>query len=444
MECTQTADGLSRMFRVVIPARDLQAQLDAKIAEVGPRVQLKGFRPGKVPTAHLKKIYGPSMLREIIDEEVQKSTQAAIQSADVRIASQPHLHLESDLDEVAEGKADLAFHFHVDVMPDFEPIDPGTLSLERIVAPVSEEQVEEALVSLAKANRDFVEKDAPAGEGDAVTIDFIGKIDGEPFEGGSAQGAVVMIGARQFIPGFEEQLVGVKSGEARTLNVSFPADYAVERLKGKAATFDVTVSSVKAPQETPLSDALAEKLGMKTLDEVRQALRQRLEAQHNEQSRLKTKRLLLDKLDAAHAFELPKTMVESEFAQIWEQIKADKEAGRLDPEDQSKSEEELENEYRAIAERRVRLGLVLAEIGRRNNIVVPEDEVARAVGMQAQRFPGQERQVVEFYQKNPSALAQIRAPLYEERVVDFILELANTKTRQVSREELFTDRSESD
>jgi trigger factor len=443
MECTITdTDALSRTFRVVIPASQLEAQLNAKIEEVRPRVQLKGFRAGMVPASHIRKVYGPSIIREIIDEEVQKSTQEAIKQADVRIASEPHLHLESDLEKVAGGKEDLAFHFHVDLMPDFEPADPASIVLERPVTAVKDDQVEEALAGIAKANRTFEDKDGAAADGDAVTIDFLGKLDGEPFDGGAAEGATLTLGSKQFIPGFEEQLIGAKVGDERQLDVTFPEDYPSENLKGRAATFDVKVHAVKAPKETPINDEFAARLGFQNIDEVRDALRQRIQAEHSGQSRAKAKRKLFDLLDAGHAFDLPKGMVDAEFGQIWSQLEQDRQNGRLDDEDAAKSPEDLEKEYRAIAERRVRLGLILAEIGRRNNVEVREDEVAAAVGEQARRFPGQERQVIEFYQKNPGALAQVRAPIYEEKVVDFILELAKVSNVEVSREDLFKDEDE--
>ncbi|MEJ0024092.1 MAG: trigger factor [Alphaproteobacteria bacterium] len=276
-------------------------------------------------------------------------------------------------------------------------------------------------------------------DGDTLTIDFLGKVDGVPFEGGKAENAPLMLGSKQFIPGFEEQLIGAKAGDERVLNVTFPAEYGAENLAGKDATFDVKVHTVRTPKDAPMDDTFAEKFGLKSLGEVRDALRKRLESEHAAQTRSKVKRRLFDKLDEAHSFDLPKSMVESEFQGIWEQIQADKTAGRLDPDDADKSDEELEKEYRTIAERRVRLGLVLAEIGRRNEVQVPEDEVAAAIGRQARQFPGQERQVIEFYQKNPQALAQIRAPIYEERVVDFMLELAKTTSREVSRDELFAE-----
>lgn len=438
MQCIQTqSEGLSRVFRVVIDRGDLQAKLDQKIDQVRGRVQLKGFRPGKAPAAHIKKIYGQGLLRELIDEEVQRGTREALK--DVRPASEPHLHLETDIERVTSGEADLAFHFHVEVLPDFTPVDPSGVELERLTAPVSEEQVEEAVRDLLKANADWAEKEGAAEEGDALTIDFVGKIDGEAFEGGSAEEARVVIGSNQFIPGFEDGLKGLSAGAEKALEVRFPEGYAASHLAGKEAVFDVKVRKVEAPVESTLDDAFAQKFGLESAEAVRRALRERIEAEHNRQSRLKLKRALFDKLDAAHDFELPPSMVEAEFQQIWRQVEQDRETGSLDAEDAAKSEDELKADYRRIAERRVRLGLVLAEIGRLNNVQVSDQELGAALAARARQFPGQEQQVFDFYRSNAGALAQLRAPIYEEKAVDFILELAKVSEREVSREALFAE-----
>jgi trigger factor len=313
------------------------------------------------------------------------------------------------------------------------------VSLVKIVAPVSEEQVETRLAELAKSSRRFAEKDGPAAEGDQVVIDFIGSIDGEAFEGGAATDASVEIGAGRFIPGFEEQLIGAAPGEERTLDVVFPDAYPVERLKGKAASFAVTVKAVKAPAETEIDEALAQDVGFESLQALRSALRDRLEQEHSAQTRIRAKRALFDKLDALHDFPLPPGMVNAEFDQIWRQLSADRDAGRLDAEDASKSEEELRIEYRRIAERRVRLGLLLAEVGRRNDVDLTQEEVREGLIAQVRRFPGQEQSIYDLYVRNPQLMAQVRAPLYEEKVVDFMLELAQVETKTVSREELFAD-----
>ncbi|MDX2236995.1 MAG: trigger factor [Hyphomonadaceae bacterium] len=440
MQLTESlADGLTRVFSVVVPRADLEAQLSAKIEEVRPNVRINGFRPGKVPPAHIRKVYGASMMREIIDAEVRNSITESLDKQNLRAASQPSLDLKSDINAVAEGKADLAFDLKVELMPDFVPVDVSTIAVTRPTAAVEDSQIDEAMAELMKANRQFEDKDGPAADGDALTIDFVGKIDGEAFEGGSAEGAVVTIGAGRFIPGFEEQLVGAVVGEDRVLNVTFPEEYPVDALKGKAAAFEVAVKAVKAPKEAVADDAFAAQFGFDSLNALKVAVKGRIEADHAAQSRAKAKRDLFDKLDAAHDFPLPPGMVEQEFAQIWAQIESDRQAGRLDAEDAGKSEEALRADYRKIAERRVRLGLLLAEIGRRNNIQLSNDEVTQAVAAQARRFPGQERQVFEMYQKNPNLVAQIRAPLYEEKVVDYVLELAQVTNAAVTREELFAD-----
>lgn len=431
------SEGLLRVYDVVIPAAELQRKLAAKIEEVRPRVRLNGFRPGKVPASHVRKLYGQSMMQEIINEAVQQSTKESLDK--VRAAGEPSLDLKSDLNKVFAGDQDLAFELTLELMPDFEPIDLKTVSVKRPVAPVTDEQVDEALADLAKAHRGFEDKAGAAENGDAVVIDFVGRIGGEAFEGGSAQDAQVVLGSNQFIPGFEEQLVGAKAGDQRTLKVSFPDDYPAANLKGRAAEFETTVKSVRTPKQGEPDDAWAGELGFDNLNAVKDALRQRIESEHAQQSRSKAKRALFDILDEHFDFPLPPRMAEAEFNHIWRQIEADQKAGRLDPSDEGKSEEELKAEYRAIADRRVRLGLVLADIGKRNNIVVSDQEVSRAIQAQARNYPGQEAQIFEMYQRNPGMVAQVRAPLFEEKVVDYVLELVNTTNETVDRETLFAE-----
>ncbi|MBL8543990.1 MAG: trigger factor [Hyphomonadaceae bacterium] len=433
------SEGLLRVYDVLVPASELQQQLNAKIAEVQPRVKINGFRPGKVPASHIRKLYGPSMMQDIINETVQKSTKESLDKVNARPASEPSLDLKSDINQVVAGQSDLQFELSLEIMPDFEPVDLKTIAITRPTAAVSEEQVDEALKELARQNRGFEEKDGAAAEGDAVVIDFVGRIDGEAFQGGSANDAQVVIGSKQFIPGFEEQLIGAKAGDERTLDVTFPEDYPVDTLKGKAAAFETKVKQVRAPRAGDPDDAWASELGFDSLNALKDAIKQRIESDHTQQSRAKAKRALFDQLDTKHSFELPPRMVEAEFNQIWRQIEQDKAEGRLDPSDADKSEDDLRKEYRAIAERRVRLGLLLAEIGRRHKIEVSDQEVAQAISVQARNFPGQERQIFEAYQRNPQLVAQIRAPIYEEKVVDYVLELVNVTNLPVSREELFAD-----
>jgi trigger factor len=437
--CETKHDGLSRMYQVTVGASELAKKLDARIKEVSPQINLKGFRPGKAPVSHIRRVFGRNLMNEVIEQAVQDGTQKAIEDNKLRVAQQPHVHLEGDVEKIAAGEADLAFHFHVEVMPDFTPADPATLELTRVLAEVPESLIDERLQQLAESNRSFAAKDGAAENGDALVVDFEGFIDGEAFEGGKAEGAELVLGSGRFIPGFEEQLVGATAGEDRTLKVDFPTDYPAENLAGKAAEFKVKVNEVKAAQPAVVDEDLAKRFGLEGLDRLKEALKTELESEHRSASRMKLKRALLDAIDKAHDFELPPGMVENEFQEIWRQVQQEKAAGRLDEEDSAKSDEDLEKSYRTISERRVRLGLVLAEVGRLNNIQLRDEEVARALNAQARRFPGREKEVVDFYRKNPGALAQLQAPLYEEKVVDFILELAKITDKTVTRDELLAE-----
>ncbi|MEM9669085.1 MAG: trigger factor [Pseudomonadota bacterium] len=445
MEVTETkTEGLSRTFKVRVPASELAEKLNSRIEEIRPQMRLKGFRPGKVPAAHVKKMFGKSIMGELVEGLIGEANQKAISDAEIRPASQPDVDFDGEMENVLDGEADLAYEFSVDVMPDFEPADIKTIELERPVTAVSDEDVETSLGELAEQNKKFEArgKTAKARDGDAVVIDFLGKIDGEPFEGGAAEEQAVEIGAGRFIPGFEEQLVGVKAGDETELNVTFPQDYPAENLKGKEAVFEVKVTEVREPKTPEVDEEFARNFGFDTLEELRDMMRNQIESRHNSASRQKAKRALLDILDDKHDFDLPPKMVDQEFDQIWQQLMQEKEAGNLDEEDEGKSDNELKVDYRKIAERRVRLGLVLAEIGRVADVQINDQEVQQAVLAEARRFPGQEREVIELFQKNPSALAQIRAPIYEEKVVDHILEVAEVTDKNVSKDELFAEMEE--
>ncbi|MCC5981129.1 MAG: trigger factor [Oceanicaulis sp.] len=441
----KSAEGLSRTFEVVVPAADLQSRLTAKIEEIRPQVRLKGFRPGKVPAAHIRKMFGASIMSDILQEIVPEATQETLDSRKLRPASQPGVEVKSDAEDVLKNGKDFTFEIKVEVMPEFEAADPKTLKLERPVAKVADAQVNEALERLAKDSRSYEDKakTAKSAEGDVVVVDFVGKIDGEVFPGGSATDSRVALGDGAFIPGFEDQLIGVKAGDEVEIKVTFPKDYGAEHLAGKEAVFETTVKAVQAPQESKIDDSLAERLGLSDLDALKEALTKRFEQEHNEASRMKLKRQLLDQLDEAHGdIDLPARMVEVEFENIWREVLAAKDAGELEDEDKDKSEDELKADYRAIAERRVRLGLVLAEIGRGANIDVTQEELARAVNQEAMKYPGQERQVVEYFQNNAGAVQALRAPIYEEKVVDYIIELADVKEVSVDRETLFAEDDE--
>ncbi|MDP3406585.1 MAG: trigger factor [Brevundimonas sp.] len=440
-----SAEGLSRVITVTVPATELNAKLDAKLAEMAPKMKLKGFRPGKVPTSHVKKTFGRDMMGEIINDAINESSQAALDEIKVRPAAPAEMKLTSDMDKVLAGSDDLAYEMALEVMPDFTPVDPKTLKLDRPVYEASDEDLDEALKELAgqaKSYEDKKGKAVKAADGDQLTIDFLGKLDGEPFEGGAAEDADLVIGSNRFIPGFEEQLKGAKVGDEKTIEVTFPADYQAANLAGKLATFDIKVKAIKAEVEGKVDEDFAKRIGLESLDKLKDLLRSNLNQQYAGAARFKLKRALLDALDKVHSFDLPPKMVDAEFDGIWRQVEADKAAGNLPEDDAAKSDEDLKAEYRKIAERRVRLGLVLAEIGRANNVGVTDQELNNAIMAEARNYPGQERQVLEFYRQNPNAAAQMRAPIYEEKVCDLIFTMAEVKDTPISKEDLLKDEDE--
>ena len=436
----KSGEGLSRSYGVSVPAAELGAALDARIAEILPTLQLKGFRPGKVPKAHVKKLYGKALMGEVIEKTINETSQQVLSDHQLRIASNPDLKPVSDMDQVVAGAQDLAYDLEVEVMPDFEPFDVSQLQLTRPVYRSSEEEVSTALAELVAQNKTYAKFDDRAAEaGDQILMDFVGKIDGEPFEGGSAENAEIVLGSGQFIPGFEDGLMGSKAGSDVMVNVKFPADYGAERLAGKDAVFEVAVHEVRIPKEAVADDALAERLGMTDLAALTEALRKNLDAEYDQASRFKLKRALLDALDERHDIPLPPRMVEAEFGGIWTQVEKDKTDGQVSPEDAEKTEEELRAEYRKIAERRVRLGLVLAEIGRRANVQVTDAEIGDAMRAEAMRYGDQAQQIFDMMRQNQNYRAQIQAPLYEEKVVDHIVGLAAVQDSPVSKEELLKD-----
>jgi trigger factor len=439
----KSGEGLSRVYGVTVPAQDLSSKLEAKIKEISPQLRLKGFRPGKVPPAHVKRMYGKELMKEIVQEALNESSQKALDESKVRPAGQPELDLdESSLEKVIAGQADLSYEVKVDVMPDFEPVDVSAIELRRPVYEPSDADIAEAVNEIAGSNKTYEPKEgkAPtAGDGDMVVADFVGRIGGDAFEGGSMEDAEIVLDSGRFIPGFEEQLKGVKKGETRTITVTFPADYQAAQLAGKEAEFEVVVKDVRTAKAGAVDDAFAQRLGLTDLNALNDAVRRQLAEQYTGASRFKLKRALLDELDKRHDFPLPPRMVEAEAEAIWGQVKGDLDAGRLSDEDKGKSEEQLKSEYRKIAERRVRLGLVLAEIGRANNVTVTDAELNQAVMNEARRYPGQEREVFEFYRQNPNAAAQLRAPVYEDKVVELIFGKAKVEDRPVSKEELLAE-----
>jgi trigger factor len=434
-------EGLSRSYAVRVARTDLGAALDARIAELLPTLNLKGFRPGKVPAAHVRRLYGKQLMGEVVGKTMEETSQKVLADNRLRVAAQPDVKPVSDMDQVLAGREDLAYDLEVEVMPEFEPSDVSQISLERLVYEPDEAEVDAALERLVADNRTFTPRDegAAAQDGDQVLINFVGRIDDEAFEGGSADDAELVLGSGQFIPGFEPQLVGAKAGDERDVAVDFPADYQVDRLKGKHAVFSVEVKEVRAPAAAEANDELGKSLGFEDLAGLRSALSENLGREYKSASRFKLKRALLDALDGRHDIPLPPRMVEAEFASIWSQVEKDREEGSQPPEDAGKDEETLRAEYRKIAERRVRLGLVLAEIGRRANVQVSDAELSQAMRAEAMRYGEQAAEIFDLMRRNPNIVATMRAPIYEDKVVDMIVGAAQVTDRPVSREELLRD-----
>lgn len=441
MQVTETqAEGLKRAFRVVVPAADLDAKADARLNELKGQVKLNGFRPGKVPAAHLKRVYGKSVMSEVIEQTVNETNGKIVEERGFRLALQPKVTLPEEDPQgqgLLDGGKDLAYDLVIEILPKIELGNFKDIAVERPVLEVSDAEVDETIQRIADSNRPFEAKDGPAENGDRVTIDFTGYVDGEKFAGGEGTDIDVVLGSKGFIPGFEEQLVGVAAGENRALSVSFPEDYGAAELAGKAASFEVTCKAVAAPGAISIDDEFAKTLGMESLEKLKGMVRERIGSEHAGVARQKVKRALLDALDTMHQFEVPEGLLTQEFDGVWNQVQQDLAAQKRSFADEGTTEEEARVDYRKIAERRVRLGLVLAEIGERNNIQVSDDEVTRAVVERARQFPGQEQQVWEFYRRNPQAMASVRAPLFEEKVIDFLLELANVTEKKVTKDELY-------
>ncbi len=438
MQVTETlSDGLKRAYSVVVPAADIASRRTARLSDLGKTLRLPGFRPGKVPLPVVRQRYGTAVIAEVLEELVNQATQQVISDRGLRPAMQPKVSVTSEDIGATEPK-DLEFNVELEVLPEIAMPEFSDIALTRLKAEVSPESVDKALHELAVRNRDLVdvEEDRGAEKGEVLTVDFVGKVDGTAFPGGTATDMNVEIGGTGFIPGFTEQLEGMKAGEARTIEVSFPADYGVADLAGKAASFDVTAKKLRRPVEPALDDEFGKKIGFENLDEVRQAITERMQREYDQLSRLRLKRQLLDALAERASFAPPDGMVQAEFDQIWQRLEADRKEGRLDDEDKEKDEETLKAEYRAIADRRVRLGLLLAEIGRANGITVTADEMTRAMRAEAMRYPGQEAQVMEFFRKNPQVTDNLRGPIFEEKVVDYAVELARVTDETVTPEEL--------
>jgi trigger factor len=445
MEVTETlSDGLKREFQVQVPAADLEARVTERLGELKDRVQMRGFRPGKVPVNHLRKIYGKAVMAETIEAVIRELNAKIVSERGLKLAMEPKVTIPNEataVENVIGGQSDLAYTLALEILPKIELADFQGIKLERQVAEVTEAQLNEALDKIAEQNRPFAAKadGAKVEKGDRVVIDFTGRIDGAPFEGGTGGDVGVNVGAGTFIPGFEDQLVGMAAGDTRVVKVTFPENYVNSQFAGKDAEFDVTAKSLEAPSTVTLDDAFAKSLGLESLDKLKEAVKARLQQEHAALSRQRLKRQLLDKLDEMHKFALPPTLAEDEFRNVWNAVEGDLKAQGRTFADEGTTEEKAREEYRGIAERRVRLGLVLAEIGEKNKITVTEEELTRAIVERARQIPGREQEIWEYYRKNPAAVAAIRAPIFEEKVVDFLIELAAITEKQVSREDLLKD-----
>jgi trigger factor len=434
MQVTETlSDGLKRGYSVVVPAADIESRRSKRLAELGRTLRLPGFRPGKVPTNVVKQRYGTAVSAEVLEESVQQATQQVLTDRGLRAATQPKVEVVA-----ADPAADLQFNVELELFPEIPMPDFSAIEITRLKAEPSDEQVTRALDDLATRQRELVaeEQPRPAAKGDFLTIDFTGKVDGTAFPGGTGTDMDVEVGGPGFIPGFTEQLEGMSAGESRTIEVAFPEGYGVAELAGKPATFDIAAKQLKRAVVPAADEELAKKIGFEGLDDLKTALKGRFQHELDQLARLRTKRQLLDALAGMAGFAVPQGMVDAEFEQIWQRLEADRKQGKVDDDDAGKDDETLKTEYRAIAERRVRLGLLLSEIGRANGITVAQDELTRAMRAEASRYPGQEQQVIEFFRKNPQATESLRGPIFEEKVVDFVLELAKVTDSTVSPEEL--------
>jgi trigger factor len=448
MQVTETlSQGLKHEFQISVSAADLDAKADAKLVDLKDKVRLNGFRPGKVPVSHLKKIYGRSVMAETIDQTIRDTNTQIFTERGFRLAGEPKITMPTeakDVEELLAGKSDLTYTVAIEVVPSIQLADFKTFNVEKPVAEVTDTDVDEAINRIAEQNRSYAAKGegAKAESGDRVTVSFKGTIDGTPFEGGTGEDIQVVIGSNTFIPGFEDQLTGIAAGETRTVKASFPKNYASTKLAGQAAEFETTATLVEAPQATEINDEFAKTLGLESLDTLKQALRERLAAEFAVATRQRVKRTLLDRLDETHKFEAPPSLIDEEFNLMWNSIKAEMDSSGKSFADENTTEEAAKEEYRTIADRRVRLGLVLAEIGEKNKITVTDEEVSRAVIERARQVPGREKEIWDYYRNNANALAQLRAPIFEDKVVDFILELANVTEKKVTRDELYKDDEE--
>ena len=442
MQVTETlSQGLKREYSVVVSAGDLASKLDSQLADLKTKVKINGFRPGKVPIGHLKRVYGRSVMAEVVQETINAANKQIMDQNGLRLALEPKIELPTkpeEIDAALDARGDLSFKVAMEVLPKFEVGELSDISLDRPVADVEELDVETALQRLAETRRIYHSRpgDEPAELHDRVTVDFVGTIKGESFEGGKGEDIQVVLGSNTFIPGFEDALIGAVAGERRAAQATFPENYAVRALAGQQTDFDVTVKAVEAPELLVIEDEFAKSLGLESLDALRTNVRERIAIDYARASREKVKRKLLDELAARHKFDVPEGLVDQEFNQIWRQVESEqKSTGRSFVEDGT-TEEAARAEYRRIAQRRVRLGLLLAEVGTKAGVEITQEEMTQALLARARAFPGREKEMWDFYRNNQQAFAELRAPIYEEKVVDHILGLAKVEDRKVTAAEL--------
>jgi trigger factor len=449
MQVTETlSEGLKREFAVVVPASELEAKVNVRLDELKDRVKINGFRPGKVPVAHLKRVYGRSAMAEVIEATVRDTNNQIVTDRGFKLAADPKVTLPSEQDAVEKiinGASDLSYTVAVEIVPEIKLANFKDIKLTKLTADVSDSEIDDGIKAIVDQNKPYAPKaeGEKAASGDRVNIAFVGTIGGVPFDGGTGDDIAVQIGSNTFIPGFEEQLIGIGAGEQRTIKATFPTQYANAELAGKEAEFAVTAKSVEAPGAVTVDDEFAKTLGLESLAKLRDAVKDRIGRDQQAMTRQKLKRSLLDELDKMHQFEPPPSMVEDEFSRVWTSVTQELENEKKTFADENTTEEKAREEYRGIATRRVRLGLVLAEIGEKNKITVTDDELSRAVAERARQFAGQEQRVWDYFRQNPQAVASLRAPIFEEKVVDFLLELADVTEKKVSREELFKQDDES-
>jgi trigger factor len=439
------AEGLKREIKVVIPAKDMEAQMNERLEDAKGRVRINGFRPGKVPFAHLKKMYGKSIMAELVNEIIRDRPSAILSERGEKSATQPEIAMTEDqaeAEKILAAEADFEFTLSYEVIPAIELKDASGIAVTREVVEIDAQEVDDQILKIAESARTYESKKGKAADGDRVTIDYLGKVDDVAFDGGKDEDAELVIGSNRFIPGFEEQLVGLKAGDEKVITVTFPADYPAENLAGKEATFDIKVKDVAAAAEVEINDELATKLGLESAEKLREIVRGQIESQYGSMTRQKVKRQILDQLDEMYKFDTPERLVDAEFENIWRQINTDLQQSGKTFADEDTTEEAAREEYRKLAERRVRLGLVLSEIGEKAGVQVTDEEMQRSLYEQLRQFPGQEKQILEYFQKTPGAAASLRAPIFEEKVVDHLLTEIKVTDKTVSKDELMAEDEE--